>query len=296
MHYVKLFLKASKLRVIELIFTTMIPSITLLLKSYEIQHALLKVVITAGGGVIAAMGAGALNNYLDKDIDPHMSRTKKRVTASGEIPSRYVLFYGLAMVAIGIALYLLFLNLLATLLLGISVLIYSFFYTLILKRSTWQNIVWGGLAGAFPPIIASAGLIDRIDMVSLLLGLIVFFWTPVHYWPLSYYYLKDYEQVKVPMLPVVKSMRFFKVQIMLYYVYMVAMVFLIPFYKRMNILSLLTVAFLSFLYVLLLINYIYTSEKKLFAAKSIKMFHYSIYYLFFLFVTFSLDFLLSNNA
>jgi protoheme IX farnesyltransferase len=290
MHHVKFFLSISKLRVVELVFTTMIPSTLLIAKDYQVDNFTVKIIALAFGGVIAAMGSGAVNNYLDRDIDTVMSRTcKKRPTAGNSQKSKAALYYGIVLNIVAALIYLIFLEKLGLVFLVVAVFIYTVFYSIFLKKTTWQNIVWGGIAGSLPPIIVSAALLNQVNMSSIVLSLLIFFWTPVHYWPLAYYYADDYRAAKIPMLPIVKSISFFKMQMLLYGVYLVVTSFILQFYIETKLPYLIAEHLINFIYFILIIDYILTKKSSLFLAKSIKMFHYSIYYLFLFFLVISLN-------
>ena len=165
---------------------------------------------------IATGGAGAINMWYDRDIDALMRRTATRPVPAGRIEAPDALAYGIGLSLFSVALLWLATNLVAALSLAFSILFYVLVYTMWLKRSTPQNIVIGGAAGAFPPIIGWAAATGQIGLLPVLLFAIVFFWTPPHFWALSLYACKDYGAAGVPMLPVVKGARHTRQQILLY--------------------------------------------------------------------------------
>ncbi|HTT83836.1 MAG TPA: heme o synthase [Rhizomicrobium sp.] len=165
---------------------------------------------------VGAGAAGALNMAYDADIDPLMARTATRPIPMGRIARGDALGFGWTLAAGAVALMGLFVNLLAALLLAFSIGFYVFVYTLWLKRRTPQNIVIGGLAGSLPPAIGWAAVTGNLGFVPLLLVLIIFLWTPPHFWALSLYRSQDYARAGVPMLPVVRGKRNTRWQILLY--------------------------------------------------------------------------------
>jgi protoheme IX farnesyltransferase len=162
-------------------------------------------IATMGGLALACGGASALNHVLDRDIDIHMSRTDKRPVAAGRIPPERALEFGLALSALSFVVLTSFVNVLAALLALAGNLFYVLVYTRWLKRSTPQNIVIGGAAGAVPPLVGWAAATGNLTLPALFLFLIVFFWTPPHFWALALLIRRDYEAARVPMLPVVKG-------------------------------------------------------------------------------------------
>ncbi len=165
---------------------------------------------------VGAGAAGALNMAYDSDIDPLMARTATRPIPMGRVARGDALGFGWTLAAGAVALMGLFVNPLAAFLLAFSIGFYVFVYTLWLKRRTPHNIVIGGLAGALPPAIGWAAATDSVGLVPLLLVLIIFLWTPPHFWALSLYRSQDYARAGVPMLPVVRGKRATRWQIFFY--------------------------------------------------------------------------------
>jgi heme o synthase len=162
-------------------------------------------VATLGGLALACGGASALNHVLDRDLDAHMRRTDRRPVAAGRIPPARALEFGVALSALSFVVLASFVNVLAALLALAGNLFYVVVYTGYLKRSTPQNIVIGGAAGAVPPVVGWAAATESLALPALLLFLIVFYWTPPHFWALALLIRRDYEAARVPMLPVVKG-------------------------------------------------------------------------------------------
>ncbi len=171
---------------------------------------------------VAAGAAGAINMWYDRDIDAIMRRTSKRPIPSGRIGAGEALGFGVTLAIASVLVMGLATNTVAAVLLGISILFYVFIYTMWLKRRTPQNIVIGGAAGAFPPVIGWAAVTGTIDVMPLLMFAIIFLWTPPHFWALSLYASEDYERAGVPMLPVVAGARTTRRQVLYYTIALVA--------------------------------------------------------------------------
>jgi heme o synthase len=165
---------------------------------------------------VAAGAAGAINMWYDRDIDAVMRRTANRPIPAGRITSSAALVYGVALAIGSVFIMAITVNLLAAGLLAASILFYVFIYTVWLKRRTPQNIVIGGAAGAFPPVIGWTAVTGSIELETLVLFAIIFFWTPPHFWSLALYSHADYARAGVPMLPVVAGARETRRQILLY--------------------------------------------------------------------------------
>lgn len=194
------YLALTKPRVIELLLVTTLPTMILAQGGFP---SLGLVLATLVGGAAAAGSANVLNCYLDRDIDQVMNRTKRRPTATGEISPRAALIFGLAL-GVGSLTWLWFVvNPASAWLTAAAILIYVVGYTMILKRRTPQNIVWGGAAGCMPVLIGWSAVTGGVSWTPLVLFGVIFFWTPPHYWPLSMKFRNDYAAAGVPMLPVV---------------------------------------------------------------------------------------------
>ena len=180
------------------------------------------VFLTCLGGALSAGGAGAINHYLDRDIDASMSRTATRPIPSGRIAPGAALAFGIGLGVLSILVLALFVNPLAAALSASGYLGYVFVYTVWLKRRTVQNIVIGGAAGAVPPLVAWAATTGSLSWNALYLFAIVFYWTPPHFWALSLLMKDEYARAGVPMLPVVKGEAETRRQILLYTVLLYA--------------------------------------------------------------------------
>jgi heme o synthase len=186
------------------------------------------VLLTLLGGALSAGGAGAVNHWYDRDVDARMARTATRPIPSGRISPRAGLTFGIVLATLSFAELSLTVNMLAACLALSGFLGYVFVYTLWLKRSTPQNIVIGGAAGAVPPLVGWAAVTGSLDPAALYLFAIVFYWTPPHFWALSLLMKDEYAKVGIPMLPVVRGEDETRRQITLYSALLVA-VTLLPF-------------------------------------------------------------------
>lgn len=216
----------TKPRIIELLLVTTVPAMLLAAEGWP---PLLVAVGTLLGGSLAAGGANTFNSYLDRDIDAVMHRTGARPLATGVIPARNALVFGWVLSVLSVVILGVTSNLIAAALGAAAIAMYVIGYTLILKRRTPQNIVWGGAAGCMPVLIGWSAVTGGLSWTPVVLFLIVFFWTPPHYWPLSMRYREDYAAAGVPMLPVVEENRVVAARIIRYSWVMVAVsLLLIP--------------------------------------------------------------------
>jgi protoheme IX farnesyltransferase len=177
---------------------------------------------TLVGGALASGSAGAINQILERDIDALMARTRRRPIAAGRIDPPFAFAFAVVLGALAFAILASLVNLLSAVLAMLGLLFYVFIYTVWLKRATPQNIVIGGAAGAVPPLVGWAAATGRVEFPAVLLFLIVFLWTPPHFWALSLYRLEDYARAHVPMLPVVAGEHETRRQIVIYSVLLVA--------------------------------------------------------------------------
>lgn len=208
----------TKPRVIELLLVTTFPSMILAQGGLP---DLWLVLLTMVGGALAAGAAGVMNCYIDRDIDKMMNRTKRRPLATGEVSPRNALIFGWVLTLVSLAWFLAFVNWQSAALTAGAIAIYVVGYTIILKRRTSQNIVWGGLAGCMPVFIGWSAVTGDLSWGAVMLFLVIFFWTPPHYWPLSMKFKRDYANAGVPMLPVVANDKRVAVEMILYTVAMI---------------------------------------------------------------------------
>ncbi len=222
---IRAYVALTKPRIIELLLVTTVPAMVLATRqvpgiAWTDWGAL--VVWTMIGGTLAAGSANAINCYLDRDIDALMTRTRRRPLPAHQVEPERAVVFGIALGVVSFAVMAWFVNLLAAFLTLLAIGFYVVVYTIMLKRSTPQNIVIGGAAGALPPVIGWVAVTGSIGLPALLLFALVFYWTPPHFWALSLRIRKDYAAAGVPMLPVVKGVPETTRQIALYTVLMVA--------------------------------------------------------------------------
>jgi len=192
----------TKPRIIELLLVTTVPSMMLAQGGVP---PLSLVLATLVGGTLAAGSANTLNCYLDRDIDTLMVRTGKRPLVTGTVSPRGALVFGLVLGVVAVAFLAALVNVVSAALALFAIVFYVVGYTMILKRRTPQNIVWGGIAGCLPTLIGWSAVTGSLDWAPVILFGIVFLWTPPHYWPLSLRFRQDYAAAGVPMLPVVAA-------------------------------------------------------------------------------------------
>lgn len=237
------------------------------------------------GIALCAGGAAAVNHVVDRRIDAVMARTHKRPLAEGRVSPAAALTFALALGVAGLALLLAFTNALAAWLTLASLIGYAVIYTGFLKRATPQNIVIGGLAGAAPPLLGWVAVTGQISAEPLLLVLIIFAWTPPHFWALAIHRRAEYAKVNIPMLPVTHGVHYTKVHILLYTAILLAVSFM-PFAIHMSgLLYLVAAALLGarFLYWAIAL---YRDSRP---HAAIKTFKFSIWYLFALFIALLVD-------
>ena len=229
---------------------------------------------------LAAVSGAAINHVVDEHIDRIMERTRNRPLASGELDQKSALVFALSIGALGIAMLVLFINLLTAVLTFFSLVGYALIYTMYLKRATPQNIVLGGAAGAAPPLLGWTAVTGSVDTEALLLFLIIFIWTPPHFWALAIRRREEYARADIPMLPVTHGVTFTKIQILLYTI-LLFIVTMMPFLVKMSGLIYLSGAIalgVGFLYYAIMLY-----REKQPNVIAMKTFGYSIFYLSLLF-------------
>jgi heme o synthase len=248
-------------------------------------------VATLVGGALMSGGAGAINHYVDRDIDPLMGRTAWRPIPSGVISPGNALRFGIALAIIASVVLLLFVNPLAMLLAQIGLLGYVFIYTLWLKRSTPSNIVIGGAAGAIPPLVGWAAVTNEVSsLTAWYLFAIIFFWTPPHFWALSLLIRQHYERAGVPMLPVVRGEEETRRQIILYSVLLVALTLVLSPFGLMGPVYFVAALLLGGLFIHNAIRLWREATPR----SARRLYLYSILYLFALFTAMAVDRVVTN--
>ncbi|MGY6498660.1 MAG: heme o synthase [Microcella sp.] len=276
----------TKPRVIELLLVTTAPVMILAERGLP---SIWLVLATLLGGSLAAGSANAFNMVIDRDIDRLMNRTKNRPLVTGELSARQATVFA-TVIGVGSILWLwVTTNLLAASLAFAAILFYVVIYTLVLKRRTEQNIIWGGIAGCFPVLIGWSAVTGSLDWAPVILFLVVFLWTPPHYWPLSMRYREDYAEASVPMLAVVRGRTVVGVQVVLYAWATVAMSLLLIPIAPMGALYT-AVAVLSGGWFIIESHRLYgRAARGLDDVSPMKVFHASITYLTLLFVAVGVD-------
>ena len=203
----------TKPRVLELLLVTTVPVMILAQNGLPDLWLVLATVI---GGSLSAGSAAAFNMYLDRDIDAHMQRTENRPLVTGELSPRGALVFAWSLAVFSTLWLWATTNALAAILSATAIFFYVVVYTMILKRRTEQNIVWGGIAGCFPVVIGWSAVTGSLSWTALILFALVFLWTPPHYWPLSMKYKAQYDNVDVPMLGATRSGAQVGLQVILY--------------------------------------------------------------------------------
>lgn len=193
-----------KLRVVELLLISTIPAMALAERGLP---PLGITVATLLGGTLAAGSANAFNQVIEKDLDELMQRTKRRPLVEKQVTSIESLIFATLIGILALSIFWIFTTPLATFLTFFAIAYYVIVYTILLKRRTSQNIVWGGAAGCMPVLIGWAAITNSITLSGLLFFLVIFFWTPPHFWALAIKYKDDYQRAKIPMLPVVASQK-----------------------------------------------------------------------------------------
>jgi len=289
---IKSYVSLTKPRIIELLLVTTVPTMFLASNGWPDWYLVLATLI---GGALAAGGANALNNVVDRDIDALMDRTAHRPLVTGKVSVRGAVALGITLSLTSVIWLVSQVNTLSSLFAASAIVFYVCVYTLLLKRRTSSNIVWGGAAGCFPVLIGWAAVTNSISLAPIVLFLIVFWWTPPHYWPLSMQYRKDYENAGIPMLPVVADRQKVASQIAIYSWIMVATTLVLPLVSELSIVYVIGAIILN----LIFMREVYALRNR---AKSddldinpMKLFHWSITWLALLFFLIGLDPLLNFN-
>ena len=281
---IKDLLALCKLKVVSLILLTAV--VGMLLAVPYVPNLLL-IVIASIGISLSAMSAAVFNHIIDEKIDLQMSRTDRRPLPKGKVTRNQALIWGLFLGLVGIDLLFFFVNALTAVLTFLSLIGYAVFYTMYLKHATPQNIVIGGAAGAAPPVLGWTSVAGSQGIeYALLLFLIVFIWTPPHFWALAIHRRDEYKKAQVPMLPVTHGLEFTRVQILLYTV-LLFLVTLLPYLTGMSgVIYLISAATLGALFLGYSVKIFLEPDNPRIAFKTFK---YSVNYLMVLFVALLVD-------
>jgi len=290
---IRAYIALTKPRIIELLLITTVPAMVLATRDLPgtvdwIAWGWL-VVWTLVGGTLAAGSANAINQYLDRDIDILMTRTRRRPLPAHAVRPEQAVVFGIVLGIIAIALLAWFVNLLAALLTLLAIAFYVFVYTILLKRTTTQNIVIGGAAGALPPVIGWAAVTGRVEVPALFLFALVFYWTPPHFWALSLRIAKDYAAAGVPMLPVVRGSAETTRQIFLYTILLVAISLIFFAVAKMGLIYLVAAVVMGALFLWRAGRLARTVSAEGTTAGAIRLYKFSISYLTVLFLAVAVD-------
>jgi len=238
---------------------------------------------------LGAGAAGALNMWYESDLDALMTRTCLRPIPTGKVNRNQALIFGITLSIVSVVSLDYFSNRISAAILLLTILFYVFVYTIWLKRRTPQNIVIGGAAGAFPPVIGWTIATGSLSIEPLAFFLIIFFWTPSHFWALSLYKSDDYKKAKIPMLPLTNGVESTKLNIFIYSILMLPVIIFPYWINFVGLVFLIPSILLTFYYIFLCYE-LYNFKKNKFNHKKAKsIFGYSILYLFLIFVLFLID-------
>jgi len=290
---VKGYVALTKPRIIELLLVTTIPTMVVAANGIP---GLWLAVATLVGGTLAAGGANAMNMVIDRDIDAIMERTKRRPLVTGVMTPLAATFFAVGLEVIAFGVLALWVNQLSAWLAMSATAFYVVVYTLWLKRRSKQNIVIGGAAGAVPVLIGWSAVTNSLSWTPVLLFLVIFIWTPPHFWALAVRYRDDYEAANVPMMPVVASLRHTTLEILVYSVIMWALTLLIGPSAHLGWIYAVSATVLGGLFTFYALRlYRHAREDKADVGEAMRLFHFSITYLTALFVLMAVDVLVRNH-
>ena len=240
------------------------------------------------GFAFLAASSAALNQIFDRETDKNMERTKKRPLAKGDITLSQALTFTAVLLFVGSSMLLYFSNLLTLLITTFGFIFYSLVYTIYLKWTTPQNIVIGGLSGALPPLIGWTAVTNEISLLPLILVLIIFLWTPPHFWPLAIDRMEDYKKEGVPMMPIAKGVSRTKKEMVIYAVLLLGASLSPFFYGLTGYFYLISTTTLNLYFIYLCISYLNDENNQL----SMKIFNFSVKYMFLFFLATYIDFII----
>jgi protoheme IX farnesyltransferase len=287
------YLALTKPRIIELLLVTTVPTMIVAANGFP---RLWLIVATLAGGTLAAGGANAFNMVLDRDIDAIMERTKRRPLVTGVMSPRAATLFAVGLEIVAFAVLALWVNQLSAWLALSATAFYVVVYTMILKRRSKQNIVIGGAAGAVPVLIGWAAVTNSLGWTPVLLFLVIFIWTPPHFWALAVRYRDDYEAAHVPMMPVVASLRRTTLEILVYTVIMWALTLLIGSSAHLGWVYAISATVLGAMFTFYALRlYRHARVDKADVAEAMRLFHFSITYLSALFILMAVDVLVRHR-
>jgi protoheme IX farnesyltransferase len=272
----------TKPRIIELLLITTLP--TMIVAQRGLPPVWL-MIATLLGGALAAGGANAINMFVDRDIDKLMHRTSKRPLVTGAVSPRNALVFAIGLEVLAFAELWGWVNLLSAVLAISATLFYVFVYTLWLKRTSSQNIVIGGAAGAVPVLVGWAAVTDSLSWTPVVMFAIIFLWTPPHFWALAVKYKDDYQAANVPMLPAVASFKRTAGEILVYSVVLVAVSLLLAVVAKLGVVYVVSASVLGVLFIAAALRLWRRATPK----AAMQLFSYSITYLTLLFILMAVD-------
>jgi len=279
------FFNLMKPRVMSLVIFTCAVGLLIAPVKINFLDAILSLLAVALG----SGAAGALNMWYESDLDSLMTRTCLRPIPTGKLTKKQALVFGILSSLFSVIALYIFSNLISAFILAVTILFYLFVYTIWLKRKTPQNIVIGGASGALPPVIGWAIATNGISLEPVILFLIIFIWTPSHFWALSLYKTEDYRKAKIPMMPITSGIQKTKTNILIYSA-LLFVISLVPFLLNFSGLIYLTVAFILSSYYLFISYELFKAKKAPLERKlANRLFGFSIFYLFIIFVTLLID-------
>jgi len=274
-----------KPRVMSLVLFTCMVGLLISPYSVDLKTSLISLLAVA----IGSGAAGALNMWYESDVDALMSRTCLRPIPTGKVKRNQALYFGIILSIISVAMLYYSANTISAILLASTIGFYFFIYTIWLKRKTSQNIVIGGAAGALPPVIGWTIATGTITIEPIILFLIIFVWTPSHFWALSLYKSGDYKKAKIPMLPVIAGTKTTKTNILIYSFAMLPVVIAPYYFEFASLLYLVTALVMTIYYNYLCLELFKAKVIKLSNKIARKVFIYSIFYLFFVYLILLID-------
>jgi protoheme IX farnesyltransferase len=279
------FFNLMKPRVMSLVLFTCMVGLLIAPNSVDLKNSLISLLAVA----IGSGAAGALNMWYESDVDALMSRTCLRPIPAGKVKRNQALYFGIILSFASIAILYYSANLISAILLASTISFYFFIYTIWLKRKTPQNIVIGGAAGALPPVIGWTIATGSITIEPIILFLIIFIWTPSHFWALSLYKSGDYKKAKIPMLPVIAGTKTTKTNILVYSFAMLPIVMAPYYFEFASLLYLVSALAMTLYYNYLCLELFKAKITKTSNKIARKVFIYSIFYLFFIYLILLID-------
>ena len=281
----KAFFNLMKPRVMSLVIFTCAVGLLIAPTKINFANAIYSLIAVALG----SGAAGALNMWYESDLDSLMTRTCLRPIPTGKLTKNQALIFGVSSSLISVIALYIFSNFIAASILAITILFYVFVYTIWLKRKTPQNIVIGGAAGALPPIIGWAIATNGVSLEPIILFLIIFIWTPSHFWALSLYKTDDYRKARIPMLPITSGIKATKLNILIYSIILLPVVISPYFLNFSGLIYLFIATILSGYYIFISYRLLKINNKTLEKKIAKKLFGYSILYLFAIFAFILID-------